>query len=55
MNVLIVLVPVSLILAVLALAGFIWTIRHGQYDDLEGDAERVLLSDDDDIGTGTQD
>ncbi len=42
MNVLIVLVPVSLTLAILALVAFLWTLRSEQYDDLEGDAWRIL-------------
>ena len=46
MNVLIILVPVSLFLAGLALAVFLWTLRSAQYDDLEGDAWRILSEDD---------
>jgi len=34
MNVLVILVPCSLILGLGALAGFLWTIRRGQYDDI---------------------
>ena len=46
MNVLVVLIPVSLSLGILALVAFVWTLRHNQYDDLEGDAERPLRDDD---------
>ena len=46
MNILIVLVPVSLVLAGIGLLTFLWTLRHHQYDDLEGDAWRILLDDD---------
>ncbi len=42
MNVLIILVPVSLTLACLALVAFVWSLRNDQYDDLEGDAWRIL-------------
>ena len=45
MNVLFILVPVSLILAGLALAAFLWTLRSAQYEDLEGDAWRILSED----------
>ena len=43
MNVLVILVPCSLILGIGALVGFIWTLKSHQYDDLDGDAARVLL------------
>jgi cbb3-type cytochrome oxidase maturation protein len=46
MNVLVVLIPVSLILGGLGLAAFIWTLRKDQYSDPEGDAARILLDDD---------
>ena len=45
MNVLVVLVPCSLFLGLLALAAFLWTIRGQQYEDMKGDAERILLDD----------
>ena len=32
--------------AVPALAAFLWSLRNGQYDDLDGAAERVLLEED---------
>lgn len=47
MNILLILVPVSLSLGGLALVGFVWTLRRGQYDDLEGDAARALFEHDD--------
>lgn len=43
MNILVVLVPCSLLLGLGALAAFIWTIRTNQYEDMDGDAHRVLL------------
>ena len=46
MNVLVVLVPCSLILGLGALLAFVWTLRHDQYEDLDGDAERILFDDD---------
>lgn len=45
MNVLVILVPCSLILGLGALAAFAWTIRNNQYEDMEGDAHRILLDD----------
>lgn len=46
MNILVVLVPCSLALGLGALVAFVWTIRSKQYDDMDGDAARVLLEDD---------
>lgn len=46
MNILVILIPVSLTLGGIALAGFIWTIKQNQYEDLEGDAWRILNEDD---------
>lgn len=43
MNVLVILIPVSLILGGLGLAAFLWTVRSEQYDDDRGNASRILL------------
>lgn len=37
----------SAIFFVLIVAGILWSIRTGQFDDLEGPAERILMDDDD--------
>ncbi|MEM8803183.1 MAG: cbb3-type cytochrome oxidase assembly protein CcoS [Pseudomonadota bacterium] len=42
MNILIFLIPISLILGGLGLAAFIWTLKTSQYDDPKGAAERIL-------------
>lgn len=47
MNLLMFLIPIALFLGCLGLAAFIWSLRNGQYDDLDGAAERIL--DDDDL------
>lgn len=46
MNVLFVLVPLALGLALLGVAAFRWAVRDGQFDDVETPAIRVLLDDD---------
>jgi cbb3-type cytochrome oxidase maturation protein len=46
MNVLIWLIPVAIGLGALGLVGFLWTLRSGQFDDLDGAAHRILLDDD---------
>lgn len=40
------LIPAALFLGALGLAAFFWTTRSGQYDDLQGAAERILIDDD---------
>ncbi|MEO0937791.1 MAG: cbb3-type cytochrome oxidase assembly protein CcoS [Pseudomonadota bacterium] len=42
MNVLTWLIPISLLLGGLGLAGFLYTLRSRQYDDPKGDAQRIL-------------
>ena len=42
MNVLAILIPVSLLLGGIGLLAFIWSLRSDQYDDPQGDAERIL-------------
>ncbi len=51
MEIVYLLVPLSLVLALLIGAVFWWAIRRGQFDDLEGPAHRILM-DDDRIGNG---
>jgi cbb3-type cytochrome oxidase maturation protein len=50
MNVLVYLVPMALLLGLTGLAAFLWSLRSGQYDDVEGAALRIL--EDDDIERG---
>lgn len=45
MSQLILLIPIALGLGALGLVAFIWTLRDGQYDDLDGAAERILNDD----------
>lgn len=48
MEVILYLIPVALILGLVGLGAFIWSIKTGQYDDLDGAAHRILLDDDED-------
>jgi len=43
MTILAILIPASLFLGGLGLAAFLWSLRTNQYDDLEGDAARILF------------
>lgn len=45
MEVLIYLVPLALILGLLGLVAFLWSLKSGQYDDLEGAAWRAIADD----------
>lgn len=47
MSGLLYLIPVAIFLGLLGLAAFIWSLKSGQYDDLEGAAERILYDDED--------
>jgi len=42
MTALLVLIPVALFLGVVGLLGFLWSLRSGQFDDLDGAAVRIL-------------
>jgi cbb3-type cytochrome oxidase maturation protein len=43
MDILIVLIPAALLLGILALAAFLWSLKANQYEDLDGAARRILL------------
>jgi cbb3-type cytochrome oxidase maturation protein len=45
-TVLLYLVPAALSLGAIGLCAFLWSLRSGQYDDLDGAALRVLQDDD---------
>ena len=46
MEVLVLLIPVSVLLVLLIGAVFWWSVRSGQFDDLDGPAHRILADDD---------
>lgn len=48
MDILAFLIPVSLFLGGLGLAAFVWSLKTRQFDDPQGDAERILRKDYDD-------
>ena len=47
MSGLLYLIPIALALGLLGLAAFLWALRSGQFDDLDGAAERILFDDED--------
>ena len=53
MSGLLYLIPIALFLGLLGLGGFMWAMRSGQFDDLDGAAERILYEDDDETADGS--
>lgn len=52
MEILYLLIPLAIVLMVVALAFFLWTVKTGQYDDLEGEGYRILMDEDDPLIPG---
>jgi cbb3-type cytochrome oxidase maturation protein len=48
MTILAYLIPVALFLGGTALVAFLWALKSGQYDDLDGSAERILIDEPED-------
>jgi cbb3-type cytochrome oxidase maturation protein len=46
MEVLVFLVPLALMLGLVGLIAFLWSLKNGQYDDLEGAGWRAIADDD---------
>lgn len=40
------LIPIALLMGILGLGAFMWSLRSGQFDDPEGAANRILQQDD---------
>jgi cbb3-type cytochrome oxidase maturation protein len=53
MEVLVYLVPLALGLGALGLAGFLWSLKSGQFDDLDGAAWRAIAEDEPAVGDHT--
>lgn len=46
MTVLLILIPIAVALGLAGLVAFLWALRSGQFEDLEGEGWRVLTRDD---------
>ena len=46
MEIIYFLIPLGLVLVALAVWAFMWAVRSGQFDDLEGPAHRILMDED---------
>lgn len=47
MNVIVYLIPIAIVLGAVGLAAFFWSLKHGQFDDPDGAAQRILFDDED--------
>lgn len=45
MEVVYLLIPLAAVLAGVIIWAFFWSVRSGQFDDLEGPAHRILMDD----------
>ncbi len=52
MTIVLILAPVSLLIALIGLGAFWWTVKSGQYEDPAGDAARILTDEYDESPTG---
>ena len=43
-----ILIPIALGMGLIGLAAFFWSMKDGQYDDMDGAANRILIEDEDD-------
>jgi cbb3-type cytochrome oxidase maturation protein len=48
MSGLLYLIPIALFLGLVGLGAFMWAMKSGQFEDLDGAAERILHDDDED-------
>jgi cbb3-type cytochrome oxidase maturation protein len=46
MDILYLLIPISVVLVSLIALVLLWAVKHGQFEDMEGPAYRILLDDD---------
>lgn len=46
MDIMIFLIPAAVLMGAIGLAAFFWSLRSGQYEDLDGAAHRILIDDD---------
>lgn len=47
MDVIYTLIPAMIFFGLIMVGVLIWSVKRGQYEDLEGDAHRILMDDDD--------
>ena len=46
MDIMIFLIPAAVLMGLIGLLAFFWSLKSGQYEDMKGAAHRILLDDD---------
>jgi len=46
MEIVYLLLPIAIVIAIVAVGVFFWAVKSGQFEDLEGPAYRILMDDD---------
>lgn len=49
MNAVYLLLPLALFLGLIGLGCMVWAVKNGQFEDMEGPAQRILFDDDQDL------
>ncbi|MDZ4138901.1 MAG: cbb3-type cytochrome oxidase assembly protein CcoS [Erythrobacter sp.] len=49
MTGLVILIPIAIGMGLLGLAAFLWSLRDGQYEDMDGAASRILIDEEDEL------
>ena len=52
MDVIYLLIPGMIFLGLIMVGVLVWAVKSGQYDDLEGDGQRILMDEDDPLIPG---
>ncbi len=47
MEILYLLIPIGVVIIGIAIWAFMWAVKSGQFEDMEGPAYRILMDDDD--------
>lgn len=48
MNMLLILIPAALLLGLVGLGAFLWALKSGQFEDLDGASQRILIDEEED-------
>ncbi|MDT8376201.1 MAG: cbb3-type cytochrome oxidase assembly protein CcoS [Mariprofundaceae bacterium] len=52
MDIILMLIPAALLISVVAIVVFYWSVNSDQYEDMDGEAYRILMDDDDELIPG---